>query len=88
MIIDGFRYSAVKAEIRKKERLDLGLIYCDKPAVAAGVFTTSRVKAAPVLVDMERIRQGRAQAVLINSVVANACTGDQGMHAATACSDR
>ncbi len=86
MIIDGFKYSAVGAGIRKEDRLDLGLIYCDKPAVAAAVFTTSRVKAAPVLLDMERVRQGRAQAVLVNSGIANACTGEVGMRAAVKCS--
>ena len=87
MIVDGFKYSAVGAEIRKKDRLDLGLIYCEKPAVTAGVFTTSRVKAAPVLLGMERIRQGRAQALLVNSGVANACTGETGMQAALTCSN-
>jgi glutamate N-acetyltransferase/amino-acid N-acetyltransferase len=86
-MVNGFKYSAVGAEIRKKDRLDLGLIYCDKPAVAAGVFTTSRVKAAPVLLGMERIRQGKAQALLVNSGVANACTGETGMQAALACSN-
>ena len=86
MIVNGFKYSAVSAGIRKKDRLDLGLIYCESPAVAAGVFTTSRVKAAPVLLDMERIRQGRAQAILLNSGVANACTGEIGMQAAKTCS--
>jgi glutamate N-acetyltransferase/amino-acid N-acetyltransferase len=87
LIINGFKYSAVGAEIRKKDRLDLGLIYCDKPAVTAGVFTASRVKAAPVLLDMERIRRGKAQALLVNSGVANACTGETGMQAALACSN-
>ena len=87
MIVNGFKYSAVSAGIRKKDRLDLGLICCEKPAVAAAVFTTSRVKAAPVLLDMERIKQGRAQALLVNSGVANACTGEIGMRAALACSD-
>ena len=86
LIIKGFKYSAVAAGIRKKDRLDLGLIYSEKPAVAAGVFTTSRVKAAPVLLDMERIGQGRAQAILVNSGVANACTGKIGMQAAQTCS--
>ncbi len=86
MIVNGFKYSAVSAGIRKKDRLDLGLIYCDKPAVAAAVFTTSRVKAAPVLLDMERVRQGKAQALLVNSGVANACTGETGMQAALTCS--
>jgi glutamate N-acetyltransferase/amino-acid N-acetyltransferase len=86
LIVNGFKYSAVSAGIRKKDRLDLGLIYCENPAVAAGVFTTSRVKAAPVLLDMERIQQGRAQAILLNSGVANACTGKMGMEAAKNCS--
>jgi len=84
--IKGFTYSAVAAGIRKKERLDLGLIFSEKPAVAAGVFTKNRVKAAPVLLGMERIGQGRAQAILVNSGVANACTGKNGMQAARTCS--
>ena len=86
MLVKGFKYAAVDAGIRKRDRLDLGLIYSEEPAVAAGVFTTSRVKAAPVLLDMKRIRQGRAQAILVNSGVANACTGDKGMQAAKKCS--
>jgi glutamate N-acetyltransferase/amino-acid N-acetyltransferase len=86
VIIQGFKYSAVAAGIRKKDRLDLGLIFSEKPAVAAGVFTTNRVKAAPVLLGMERMEQGRVQAVLVNSGVANACTGAPGMQAAQACS--
>jgi len=87
LIVNGFEYSAVRAGIRKKDRLDLGLIYCENPAVAAAVFTRSRVKAAPVMLDVERIRQGRAQALLVNSGVANACTGEIGMQAALACSN-
>lgn len=86
MIIKGFTYSAVAAGIRKKDRLDLGLIFCEKPAVAAAVFTTSRVQAAPVLLDLERIRLGKAQAILVNSGVANACTGKMGIEAAKTCS--
>ena len=87
LFIKGFKYSAVAAGIRKKDRLDLGLIFSEIPSVAAGVFTTNRVKAAPVLLDMERIRQGRAQAILVNSGVANACTGELGLQAAQTCSD-
>jgi glutamate N-acetyltransferase/amino-acid N-acetyltransferase len=87
VIIKGFKYAAVAAGIRKKDRLDLGLIFSEKPAVAAGVFTRSRVQAAPVLLDMERIGQGRAQAILVNSGVANACTGNKGMQAARTCAE-
>ena len=82
MKIKGFSTSAVAAGIRYSDRLDLGLIYSDTPAVTAGVFTTNQVKAAPVLIDQERLMQGRAQAILVNSGSANACTGAEGMEAA------
>ncbi|WP_457572936.1 bifunctional glutamate N-acetyltransferase/amino-acid acetyltransferase ArgJ [Desulfolithobacter sp.] len=85
-MIKGFSAAAVAAGIRYEGRLDLGLIYSDTPAVAAGVFTTNRVKAAPVLLDMERLRHGRAQAILVNSGNANACTGEAGMQVALATS--
>ncbi|MBT8334554.1 MAG: bifunctional ornithine acetyltransferase/N-acetylglutamate synthase, partial [Deltaproteobacteria bacterium] len=65
MIIKGFSFSAVAAGIKYANRLDLGLIYADFPAVAAGVFTTNQVKAAPVLLDIERLKEGRCQAVLV-----------------------
>jgi glutamate N-acetyltransferase/amino-acid N-acetyltransferase len=79
MVVKGFSTSAVAAGIRYADRLDLGLIYSDTPAVTAGVFTTNQVKAAPVLIDIERLKQGRAQAILVNSGCANACTGETGM---------
>ena len=79
MEIKGFSMSAVAAGIRYRDRLDLGLIYSDVPAVTAGVFTQNQVKAAPVLIDQDRLKEGRAQAILVNSGVANACTGDTGM---------
>ncbi|PID76273.1 MAG: bifunctional ornithine acetyltransferase/N-acetylglutamate synthase [Deltaproteobacteria bacterium] len=82
MKIKGFKSAAVKAGIKYENRLDLGLIYSEAPAVTAGIFTTNQVKAAPVMLDMERLLQGRAQAILVNSGNANACTGKQGMEAA------
>ncbi len=82
MIIKDFSYGAVAAGIKYKDRLDLGLIYSTVPAVTAGVFTTNQVKAAPVLLSVDRLKQGRCQAVLVNSGCANACTGEQGMEAA------
>jgi glutamate N-acetyltransferase/amino-acid N-acetyltransferase len=84
MKIKGFSAAAVKAGIRYQDRLDLGLIYSEIPAVTAGMFTTNKVKAAPVLLDMERLRQGSAQAILVNSGNANACTGHAGMETALA----
>lgn len=82
MAVKGFLTSAVAAGVRYKDRLDVGLIYSETPAVTAGVFTTSQVKAAPVVLDIERLKQGQAQAVLVNSGCANACTGKEGMAAA------
>ncbi len=84
--VPGFKGWAVKAGIRGKDRLDLGLIVSDVPAVAAGVFTTSMVKAAPVLLDIEYLQDSSARAILVNSGVANACSGTQGMDFAKATS--
>ncbi|WP_136805397.1 bifunctional glutamate N-acetyltransferase/amino-acid acetyltransferase ArgJ [Desulfosediminicola flagellatus] len=83
MSVKGFMTSAVAAGVKYQDRLDLGLIYSETPAVTAGVFTTSQVKAAPVIIDIERLKQeGRSQAILVNSGCANACTGKQGMESA------
>ena len=81
----GFTANAVRAGIRGKDRLDLGLIASEVPAAAAGVFTRNLVKAAPVLYDMELLKSGRARAILVNSGIANACTGETGMEHARAC---
>ncbi len=82
MIIKDFSLSAVAAGIKYSGRLDLGLIFSPVPATAAGVFTTNQVKAAPVVLSIERLKQGRCQALLVNSGNANACTGEEGMAAA------
>lgn len=74
----GYVASGVHCGI-KPQKKDLALVFSRVPAAAAAVFTTNKVKAAPVLLDMERIRSGRGQAVVLNSGNANACTGDQGM---------
>lgn len=79
MEIKGFAFSAVEAAIKKPGRLDLALIMSEVPAAVAAVFTTNRVKAAPVLLSMERVTNGVARAMVVNSGNANACTGSQGM---------
>jgi glutamate N-acetyltransferase/amino-acid N-acetyltransferase len=79
LVVPGFQAAAVKAGIRGKDRLDMALIYSEKSAAVAGCFTTSQVKAAPVLLDMEHLQSGAARAILVNSGVANACSGAQGM---------
>jgi len=77
--IPGFLGSGVHSGVKKKGTKDLALIFSEVPAKAAGVFTTNIVKAPPLLVGIERIRSGYCQAVLINSGVANAVTGKQGL---------
>lgn len=84
MKIKGFQTAAVAAGIRYADRLDLGLIFSETPVVTAGAFTTNQVKAAPLVLDRERLKQGKAQAILVNSGCANACTGENGMHSAVA----
>jgi glutamate N-acetyltransferase/amino-acid N-acetyltransferase len=79
MSLKGFKFSVVEAAIKKPGRKDLALIWSDVPATAAAVFTTNKVKAAPVLLSAERIATGRCQALIVNSGNANACTGQQGM---------
>ena len=79
MNIKGFKFSAVEAAVKKPGRLDLGLIFSEVPAAVAGVFTTNKVKAAPVLLGMERMKNGLCQSVVVNSGNANACTGPQGI---------
>lgn len=79
--VPGFRFSAAAAGIRKDGRIDTALAVADRPATVAGVFTRNLVRAAPVLIASERVRAGSAQAVLVNSGCANACTGAAG-HAA------
>lgn len=78
--VPGFQAVGVHAGLKKNDQLDFALIYADRPCTVAGVFTTNQVKAAPVLLDMERVAaspQG-IRAVAINTVSANACTGSKG----------
>ena len=79
MQIKGFRFSAVEAAIKKPGRLDLALIESVQPATTSAVFTTNSVKAAPVLLCMERVAVCPIRALVVNSGNANACTGKQGM---------
>jgi glutamate N-acetyltransferase/amino-acid N-acetyltransferase len=75
----GFLAGAVEASIRGPGKLDLGILCSEKPCVAAGVFTTNSIKSAPVMLSKKHLRDGKAQAVVVNSGCANACTGDAGM---------
>src|SRR5208283_1400069 len=75
----GFLFSAVEAAIKRPGRKDLALIYSEREAVVSGMFTKNKVKAAPVKLDMKRIKAGRGKAIIVNSGNANACVGEQGM---------
>ncbi|MBS6397213.1 MAG: bifunctional glutamate N-acetyltransferase/amino-acid acetyltransferase ArgJ [Clostridiales bacterium] len=75
----GFEAASVEAQIKYKDRKDMALVYSTVPCVAAGTFTTNVVKAAPVKWDQEIVYNApAAQAVIINSGIANACTGTEG----------
>ncbi|MDB4443916.1 bifunctional glutamate N-acetyltransferase/amino-acid acetyltransferase ArgJ [bacterium] len=77
--VPGFKGSAVAAGLKKDGALDLALIVSEREAVAAGVFTTNRVTAAPVILSQEHIKGGKAKAIIVNSGNANACTGKDGL---------
>jgi glutamate N-acetyltransferase/amino-acid N-acetyltransferase len=89
----GFLASGVFCDIKrlgtgkgsnKGPKRDLALILSEVPATVAGMFTTSQVCAAPVKISQPRASKGRAQAIVVNSGNANACTGIQGLRDATA----
>ncbi|HLX96887.1 MAG TPA: bifunctional glutamate N-acetyltransferase/amino-acid acetyltransferase ArgJ [Verrucomicrobiae bacterium] len=89
----GFLASGVFCDIKrlgtgkgsdKGQKRDLALIVSEVPAAVAGMFTTNQVCAAPVKVCVERVKRGTAQAVVVNSGNANACTGQQGLQDARA----
>jgi glutamate N-acetyltransferase/amino-acid N-acetyltransferase len=75
----GFRAAGHAAGIKRKGKKDMALIVSDVPAVVAGTFTTNQVKAAPVKLDMQHVKSGKACAIIVNSGNANACTGKIGM---------
>src|ERR1700747_1963263 len=84
----GFKAAGVFCDIKrlgtgkgsnKGNKRDLALIVSDAPATVAGMFTTNQVCAAPVKVCVERVKRGKAQAIVVNSGNANACTGKQGL---------
>lgn len=75
----GFMANGLNAGIKNNVKKDMALVYSEKPCVAAGVFTTNKVKAAPVKWDYNVVHNSPyAQAVVVNSGVANACTGEEG----------
>ena len=86
LIPKGFRFGATKAGLKASGRTDFALIVADEPASAAAAFTGNRVKAAPLLVDQEHLREtgGKVRAVAINAGNANCAAGQAGIDAARA----
>ncbi|HEY0388048.1 MAG TPA: bifunctional glutamate N-acetyltransferase/amino-acid acetyltransferase ArgJ [Gaiellales bacterium] len=74
----GFAAGIASCGMKRSGKADLALLVSDRPASAAGVFTTNRVVAAPVTVSRAQVQTGTAQAVVTNSGCANACTGAAG----------
>ena len=80
-VAKGFEAAAAAAGIKYQDRTDMALIYSEKPCKVAGTFTTNLVKAAPVKWDRAIVESGlKSQAVIVNSGIANACTGEEGMN--------
>lgn len=76
----GFEAAATAAGIKYQGRTDMAIIYSEKPCKVAGTFTTNVVKAAPVRWDRQIVEsKQKSQAVIVNSGIANACTGEEGM---------
>ena len=82
----GFRFAAAACGLKKKKNLDLALISSDRPAAAAGVFTTNLVQAAPVVLSRMHVQAagGKMRAIVVNSGNANCSTGPAGIAAAQA----
>lgn len=77
----GFHAGAAFAGIKKEaeDSLDMAILFSEAPCAAAALFTKNKIKAAPVLLSQQRLQNGRAIAVVVNSGCANACTGKQGL---------
>lgn len=76
----GFQAGAIAAGIKKTDALDLSILASDRDAVAAGVFTLNKVRAAPVTLSEQRLQGRQARGVIANAGNANACTGDRGWY--------
>jgi glutamate N-acetyltransferase/amino-acid N-acetyltransferase len=85
--VPGFRFAGVACGLKESGKRDVALIVSDRLATAAGVFTTNRVKAAPVVIGAERLRRGLVQAIVVNSGNANAYTGAAGEAVARAATE-
>ena len=77
--VQGSKAAAVVAGLKKGDLLDIALIVSDREAAAAVIFTTNKVRAAPVILSERHVENGKARAIIANAGNANACTGDSGL---------
>ncbi|MCP3901187.1 MAG: bifunctional glutamate N-acetyltransferase/amino-acid acetyltransferase ArgJ [Desulfobacteraceae bacterium] len=75
----GFKFHGINAGIKPDDKLDLGVIFSEKPAALAAVFTQNKIIAAPVIIGKDKLKNGVCQAVLVNSGNANCYTGERGL---------
>ena len=75
----GFKALGKVIGIKKSGKLDFGVIVSDTLADAAAVYTSNKVKGAPLIVTKKHLEDGKAQAIVINSGIANVCTGEKGI---------
>ncbi|MQF98845.1 MAG: bifunctional glutamate N-acetyltransferase/amino-acid acetyltransferase ArgJ [SAR202 cluster bacterium] len=73
----GATYSGIRTYA--KDKLDLGILYSETPCTVAGTFTKNQIRSLSVVLDQKRVSTGRSQALIVNSGIANACVGEQGM---------
>jgi glutamate N-acetyltransferase / amino-acid N-acetyltransferase len=85
--VSGFKAWGIHCGIKKTDRKDLAIIYSDRDAAVAGVFTRNKVRAASVVLDASKVKSGKGRAIVANSGCANACTGRRGMADARATVD-
>ncbi|HUI66953.1 MAG TPA: bifunctional glutamate N-acetyltransferase/amino-acid acetyltransferase ArgJ [Nitrospirota bacterium] len=76
--VPGFKAWGIHSGIKKNEKKDLAIIYSDREAAVAGVFTKNRVKAACIHLNTSKVKSGKGRAIIANSGCANACTGKRG----------
>lgn len=77
--VTGFKAWGIHCGIKKTDKKDLAIIYSDREAAVAAVFTKNRVKAASIFLNSAKVKSGKGQAIIANSGCANACTGKRGM---------
>lgn len=77
--VSGFLASGISAGLKKSGKLDMGVLYSEKPAVCAATLTKNKSKAAPICLAIENLKSEYIEAIVVNSGNANACTGREGM---------